>query len=189
MNFRTMNRTLLGLSCAAMLQLIGTTLAADPTVNFSGKDPTEDELIEALSPPPKTRGISPGTVAGAVAPSVVATPKVSFDQITFELNSDRITPKARTMLDKLGRALSSDQLRDVDYLIEGHTDASGALQYNMQLSKRRAEAVKHYLVENFEIERSRLRTDGKGPTDLLDKGNPKSGLNRRVVFVPDESKP
>lgn len=91
------------------------------------------------------------------------------------------------MLEKLGRALSSNELSDVEFLIEGHTDATGGFQYNMRLSQRRAESVKRYLVENFQLDPVRLKTIGKGPTDLLDKGNPASGRNRRVVFVPEES--
>ncbi len=177
-----------GLGLVAAL-LPGLATAEDGVVNFSGKDPTEDELIDALMPKKQllTRGINrPGaTTAGgaAIAPAAVGPAKASFDQITFELNSDKITPRAKSMLDKLGRALSSAELSDVEFVIEGHTDASGSLQYNMNLSKRRAESVKHYLVEEFQIEPSRLKTEGKGPTDLLDKSNPKSGSNRRVVFM------
>ena len=186
-------RTSLVCVAATMLCLCAFSHAEDEVVNYSGKDPSKDELIDALTPPVnvRTRGISPGAVAGggaAAAAAVVAPKKVSFDQITFELNSDRISPKAKSLLDKLGEALSSDQLSDVDFLIEGHTDVTGALQYNMRLSSRRAEAVKRYLVDNHQIDPSRLKTSGKGPTDLLDKAHPDSGVNRRVVFVPSEGK-
>jgi outer membrane protein OmpA-like peptidoglycan-associated protein len=163
--------------------------AQEDLVNFAGKDPSEEELLEALDPRSharKTRGVSPGAT-GAAAATALTPRKVSFDQITFDLNSDRITPKGRGMLDKLGRVLSSEQLADVTYVIEGHTDASGSLQYNMGLSKRRAESVKRYLLEDYDVEPARLRTEGKGPTDLLDKENPKSAVNRRVVFVAEEA--
>jgi len=175
------------------LQLGVAVAAEDGVVNFAGQDPSEDEIIEALSPAGpslKTRGIGrPGAAAAAgaaIAPSMKPA-KASFDQITFEFNSDRINAKAKPMLDRLGSALSSPQLSGVEYVIEGHTDISGTLQYNMNLSQRRAESVKRYLVENFGIESSRLKTDGKGPTDLLDKANPRSGMNRRVVFVANEA--
>src|SRR5512134_2113041 len=119
MDTRMLKQMLVALGVAAVLQLPVSIQAADEeTINFSGQDPTEDELIDALMPRSnmRTRGIRPGatTAAGAaVAPSTMAPPKVSFDQITFELNSDRITPKAESMLEKLGRALSSDELSDV----------------------------------------------------------------------------
>jgi len=185
----------ISLACVAVaiLVLSGASCAEDDLVNYSGKDPSRDELIDALTPPStaKTRGISPGTVTGggaAAASTTIVPRKVSFDQITFELNSDRISPKAKTLLDRLGEAMSSDDLSDVSFLIEGHTDISGALQYNMRLSSRRAESVKRYLVENHQIDPTRLKTAGKGPTDLLDKTHPESGMNRRVVFVPSETK-
>jgi outer membrane protein OmpA-like peptidoglycan-associated protein len=178
---------------AAAIGLCSTGYAVDDVLNYSGKDPSKDELIDALMPPPsvKTRGISPGTIGaggGAAGPSAAVPKKVSFDQITFELNSDRISPKARTLLDRLGQAIASDELTEVNFLIEGHTDATGALPYNMRLSSRRADAVRRYLVDNHQINPNRLRTAGKGPTDLLDKTHPDSGANRRVVFVPSESK-
>ena len=151
-------------------------LAEEGVVNFSGQDPSEEQIMDALTPRMgpvgKTRGIAAGAIgagAAAVAPAALTPAKASFDQITFELNSDRISPKARGILDKLGKVLQSDELVDVEYVIEGHTDASGTLDYNMRLSKRRAESVKRYLVESFQIEPSRLKTAGRGPTDLLDK--------------------
>jgi outer membrane protein OmpA-like peptidoglycan-associated protein len=160
--------------------------ADDGTIDYAGKDPTEDELIDALMPRTnlRTRGLTPGAV-NAVAPSAVPQPKLSFD-ITFELNSDRITPKAEATLTKLGRAMTSEDLTDVEFVIEGHTDVTGTLPYNMRLSQRRADSVKRYLVEHFDLDPARLKTVGKGPTDLLDKGNPASGRNRRVVFVSAE---
>src|SRR5690349_9130969 len=185
----------LRLLCVAMvlslLYAIGH--AEDNVIDYSGKNPSTDELIDALTPPAtgKTRGISPGVVAGgagSVAPAAITPKKVSFDQITFELNSDRISAKARALLDRLGEAMASDQLSDVNFLIEGHTDTTGSLPYNMRLSSKRADAVKRYLIESYSIEPSRLKTIGKGPTDLLDKANPESGKNRRVVFLPSEDR-
>jgi OOP family OmpA-OmpF porin len=180
-------------SVITILALCGISIAADEVVNFSGKDPSEDELIDALTPraAAHTRGVSlgAGTAAGAAAaPSTMAPQKASFDQITFEINSDRISSKAKALLNKLGHAISSDQLSDVEFIIEGHTDASGGMDYNMRLSKRRAEAVKRYLVEMHQIDADRLKTTGKGPTDLLDKAHPDNGVNRRVVFISVEPK-
>lgn len=192
MDTRMLKQIFVALGVAAALQLPPALQAADDgTIDYAGKDPTEDELIDALTPrnSARTRGIRPGTVTGAggaVAPSTMSPPKVSFDQITFELNSDKVSPRAEAMLAKLGRALSSDELSDVEFVIEGHTDATGGLQYNMRLSQRRAESVKRYLVENFHLAPARLKTVGKGPTDLLDKSNPSGGKNRRVVFVAEE---
>src|SRR5690349_4165380 len=120
----------------ALVVGLHSSFAADQgVVNFSGKDPSEDDIIDALIPKTaKTRGLSPGAInsgGAAAAPSVA---KASFDQIVFELNSDRIAPRARTYLDKIGKALRSDELSEVSITIEGHTDISGSLDYNMRLS-------------------------------------------------------
>jgi outer membrane protein OmpA-like peptidoglycan-associated protein len=156
------------------------------------QDPSVDDIIgvfqhQRQGKRPSTRGVVPSSVtagAGAVAMPAPDEPKrASFGQITFELNSDRISTAARPILDKLGRALESYELMDMNFVVEGHTDASGTVSYNMRLSKRRAESVKRYLVENFEIDASRLKTLGKGPTELRDKDNPLSGVNRRVVVA------
>jgi outer membrane protein OmpA-like peptidoglycan-associated protein len=187
-----MRKMTLAIACLVVLTSPIAAKADEDVVNFSGQDPTEDDIVDALIPKVgRTRGVSPGAVtsAGAAAsPSTMSKPaKASFDQITFELNSDRILPRARPILDKLGQALQSEDLMDLTFLIEGHTDVSGSMDYNMRLSKRRAESVKRYLVENYGIDASRLKTIGKGPTDLLDKNEPRSGVNRRVVFATAES--
>jgi outer membrane protein OmpA-like peptidoglycan-associated protein len=185
-------RSIVWLASALLIGMAAVARPQDGTVpncvkDLAGKDPTVDELITALTVPPcKTRGIAPGAVTGAggaVAPPMVAPPKVSLDQIRFAVNSARISPEARAFLDKLGRAISSDQLSDKAFVIEGHTDITGSLQYNMGLSKRRAESVKVFLIENYKVPANRLRTEGKGPTDLLDEDNPESGINRRVVIM------
>lgn len=164
-------------------------VAADDLVDFAGQDPDVEQIRTAFAPVTdlQVRGISPGAIAGAgtaIAPTARNPRKVSFDQIIFDLNSDRLTPKAKVYLDRIGDALSAPELSTVTYSVEGHTDATGSLEYNMYLSKRRAEAVKRYLSDNYDIEARRLTAEGKGPNDLLDKDNPRSGVNRRVVFVP-----
>ena len=68
-------------------------------------------------------------------------------------------------------------------MIEGHTDASGGMQHNIVLSRRRAEAVKDYLVREGHVAPSRLQTDGKGPKELANPANPYAPENRRVVVI------
>ena len=65
------------------------------------------------------------------------------------------------------------------FVIAGHTDASGAAGYNRELSERRAETVKKYLVDRG-IDPQRLETIGSGEDDLLLPDNPNDGRNRRV---------
>lgn len=145
------------------------------TTDFAGRAPTKDELIDALKPPYKTRGLKRD-------PSIK--PKAAnLDSITFEFNSDKLTEQGKTTLNELGSALTSEQLQGYGFDLQGHTDAVGSSEYNLALSKRRAEAVKRYLTAQFQIDASRLKTVGKGETDLKDPAQPASEINRRVQIV------
>jgi peptidoglycan-associated lipoprotein len=70
--------------------------------------------------------------------------------------------------------------------IEGHADPAGSSHYNMELSKRRADAVASYLGEKG-ISSANLKTVGYGKSRLVNKGaqkdEPGAEANRRVVFV------
>lgn len=103
--------------------------------------------------------------------------------IRFKKDSFELTPGAVETLDVLGKALNSNRLKSFNFLVEGYTDASGEKSYNMDLSTKRAEAVKVFLVRNYNIQADRLPTLGKGETCLVDKNNPNSSVNRRVRIV------
>ena len=72
-------------------------------------------------------------------------------EVYFPFDSAKITKRARRQLDFLGRALTSKQLKRYRYLIAGHTDAKGSNAYNLNLSIRRAFAVKKYLFRTFPL--------------------------------------
>ena len=67
--------------------------------------------------------------------------------------------------------------------VSGHTDSTGAPAYNRDLSRRRAEAVKRYLVEHG-IDVARIQTRGAGPDEPLDTNRSAAGRarNRRIEF-------
>ncbi len=77
-------------------------------------------------------------------------------QINFAYNSADLTSNAKSSLDMVGRALTSDKLSAHSFRLGGHTDATGSDSYNMQLSELRADATKHYLTTKFGIDSSRL---------------------------------
>ena len=72
---------------------------------------------------------------------------------------------------------------DTTVEIEGHTDNVGSEAYNLDLSKRRAESVKNYLVENLGIDPARLSAAGYGFSRPIADNNTREGRaqNRRVV--------
>ena len=71
---------------------------------------------------------------------------------------------------------------DVNIVITGYADVKTAYpEYNMKLSKRRAESVRDALVKKFNVDPSRLRIDYKG--DTVQPYKMKNEWNRVVIFV------
>jgi len=99
--------------------------------------------------------------------------------IHFAYDSDVPKPSAKAALEQLRDALASSQALNV--VIEGHTDADGADRYNTDLSRRRAEAVVRWLVEQG-ISADRLTAVGKGESEPVASNETADGraLNRRV---------
>ena len=104
-------------------------------------------------------------------------------EINFDYNSAVINALAMPIVVKLGNALSKPEFKDRVFVIAGHTDAKGSFPFNQDLSERRAEAIKRFLVENNHIEPSQLVTVGYGKTKLKDVQHPFSSENRRVQVV------
>lgn len=102
---------------------------------------------------------------------------------TFATNSAELTPRARESLDVLGRALSSVELAEFTFVVEGHADPRGSADLNMRLSQARAESVRRYLVVNHRIASSRLDAIGKGDREILNRGFPAAPENRRVTII------
>ncbi len=125
-------------------------------------------------------------VQAAVAKSAPAEPqggKISESRITFEFGSDRLTPYAKRVLNVFGVAVQSPQLQNVSFVIEGHTDGTGSDQYNLDLSRKRAESVIRYLVDVVAVDPTRLAARGKGRRELVNPDDPAAAENRRVVWI------
>jgi OOP family OmpA-OmpF porin len=141
--------------------------------------PTEEEIGRQL----KTRGLPHlGILHPGKSPSGTL-PSLSAPTIQFEFASAGLKPESIEALRNLGYALNNELKDQKLLLIEGHTDAVGAREYNVLLSDRRAEAVKDYLVREMGVSPDRLRTVGKGSSEPADPKNPCAAVNRRVVVV------
>jgi outer membrane protein OmpA-like peptidoglycan-associated protein len=116
--------------------------------------------------------------AAPAAPSHPAPGVVGF-RIQFALDSTAIPAAADPFLDRLAELMQQEP--QVMLLIEGHTDAYGSDQYNVDLSKRRAESVGMALVERG-IVAKRITIAGKGKHEPLVE-DPYDARNRRVQFV------
>ena len=137
------------------------------------------EIEEALAAKPRTRGITRGLVIKGAAEEKK---EVVDLNIPFELNSATLQPQAVTQLEQLDTALKSAALGRSRFMIAGHTDGRGNAEYNRQLSIRRAEAVKQYLVAHG-VAAGRLEATGFGMDKLLMPGDPQNGANRRVEIT------
>ncbi len=101
-------------------------------------------------------------------------------QVNFKLNSNQLSKAAKQQLSALGKALNNRKLKDGNFIIAGHTDASGSKIKNQELSQRRAQAVVIFLTTHFKINPKQLSAIGYGETQLKDIFNPNSPTNRRV---------
>ena len=100
---------------------------------------------------------------------------IKFANNSYEIQNE---PNTIQILNNIKQALQSSK---VTLVVEGHTNAIGSKGYNYDLSQKRAEAVKQYLVENG-IGSNVLITRGKGFEKPLSGTDPKDPDNRRVQF-------
>lgn len=108
----------------------------------------------------------------------------NFDvEILFDLNSDTIKPESYKVLGAMADALHNPVLLGDQFLIVGHTDITGTRAYNLELSQKRADAIRTALVSFFRVQPERLKAFGMGEEQLKDPSNPTSGVNRRVQLI------
>lgn len=104
-------------------------------------------------------------------------------EILFNYNSTNLTEDAKTKLAPVSEAMLSPELNGFHYRIEGYTDIVGSDQFNVDLSLRRALAVKEFLTNQSGVSTNSLQTIGKGKSNLADANHPYSEANRRVRIV------
>lgn len=99
--------------------------------------------------------------------------------VKFEFDSDRLTPKAREILNEVAATLRA--YPNIDVELEGHTDDIGSASYNLGLSERRAIAVKTYLVDQG-VPGARMMPVGYGESRPIATNETEVGRedNRRV---------
>jgi OmpA-OmpF porin, OOP family len=103
--------------------------------------------------------------------------------ILFDTDSDRLKGESAPVIQTIARGLETNP--NLRLLIEGHTDSVGNATHNLELSKRRAEAVKTVLTSQFKVDAGRLTTGGLGATKPIDSNDTPQGRaqNRRVELV------
>lgn len=108
-----------------------------------------------------------------------AKPAAGFDLVVnFEYNSDNLTTPAKSNLDEFAKALKDPRLDRMSFVVEGHTDAKGGDDYNLDLSTRRANSVVRYLTSRG-VETAKLESKGVGKQNPIGS-DPMDPANRRV---------
>jgi outer membrane protein OmpA-like peptidoglycan-associated protein len=110
--------------------------------------------------------------------------------VLFGFDQDTLTPEARAELDRL--AASTPEGKRFFIAVEGFTDSIGSETYNLNLSRRRADSVVHYLVMQHNVPVYRIHVIGLGQQKPLDEGTSREARakNRRVevrIFSADSS--
>ncbi|ACY14493.1 OmpA family protein [Haliangium ochraceum] len=140
-----------------------------------------DAADQCMNEPETANGYQDGDGCPDEIPEEVKNYTGSIEGIRFANNSDRILPVSRKVLDEAARILV--EYPDLRVEISGHSDDRGKRDFNIDLSKRRAEAVRVYLVGKG-VEDSRLVSMGFGPDRPLveNTSNANRAKNRRVEF-------
>jgi outer membrane protein OmpA-like peptidoglycan-associated protein len=120
---------------------------------------------------------------GQLEKSLAATGRADVYDIYFSFNSDQIREESEPRIKEIADALNKHS--DWKLSVEGHTDGVGAAGYNLDLSRRRAAAVKDALVKRYKIDPGRLTTAGFGASRPKDTNDTLAGRarNRRVELV------
>jgi outer membrane protein OmpA-like peptidoglycan-associated protein len=104
----------------------------------------------------------------------------ALEEVYFASNSDVLTPSSYPALDKVVNVMKND---NYNLKISGYADSTGTDQYNKDLSKKRANAVKQYLTENG-VSKKRITVAAYGEKMPEAPNGTQSGraMNRRVTF-------
>jgi len=185
---------------ASLLALSGAAVAAAPGYVTSGGDavPVTNAAgqcwttidwtpINAVSPCHTITRTSAAPVPvvraePAPAPAPVIQRITLSTDVLFRFNSAELRPGAHEKLDELAQTL---QGAEVDRIVAvGHADRIASEKYNEELSRKRAEAVKDYLVKERGVDAQRIETEGRGesqPVAECGKMGPERGSNQKLV--------
>jgi outer membrane protein OmpA-like peptidoglycan-associated protein len=174
------------LSFALALNLLSTIAAsglADESVDVSGKKLSPGDINAGLFPNEECERLkASGFKCLGFKPAV----RFSLPAASFKLGSDELPDELKRELDVFAQALKSRPPDSPKVRVEGHADASGDSKINLDLSKRRAERAKEYLVANG-VNPELLTVVGVGATEPKVAADPFAPENRRVVIEREKS--
>lgn len=121
--------------------------------------------------------------AERLAQELEKTGRAKVYDIYFDFRSNVLRPESKKVLDEIDQVMREHP--DWKLRVEGHTDNIGGHSFNMDLSSRRADAVKQALVTKYKIDANRFSTAGMGDSQPVATNETVEGraLNRRVELV------
>ncbi|MFO8236194.1 MAG: OmpA family protein [Bacteroidales bacterium] len=152
--------------------------------DWADKDNQPVTALQVLEEKPMTTGkVKVEMNAKAMAEDIDEKGSVRIYGIHFDTDKATIREKSESTLAEIASLL--EQNPDLCLGVIGHTDATGKEDYNMNLSKQRAEAVAEILVSEYSISKERLKPRGLGPWAPVASNMDKEGRarNRRVELV------
>ncbi len=135
------------------------------------------------TPTPFVTNLKVTTAAPDTRSKLITEGKLVSYGIYFDVNKDVVKAESFGTLSDIAKTLKENP--NVKIKIVGHTDSDGEDAKNLDLSKRRAAAVKNALSTDFGIDGSRIQTDGKGESEPIAPNTTTEGKakNRRVEFI------
>jgi len=164
---------------AVFLEKAPVKAAPEPPAKPVDLDSDGDGVLDSRDKCPNT---PKGTKVDSSGCPIPIPEKVSITLLVeFDFDKTVVTPRYHSDLEKVADFLKAYPNTTAE--LEGHTDNRGTDEYNVKLSKRRAESVKNYLIEKFNINAGRLSTVGYGESQPVDSNETDEGRqrNRRVV--------
>jgi outer membrane protein OmpA-like peptidoglycan-associated protein len=164
----------------------------DPATNGCPGDRDGDTIRDDKDACPDEKGKpdpDPQKNGCPVAVRVTEQEIIILQQVQFDTARATIKPVSNQLLDEVAGVLKEHpEITRIE--VQGHTDTRGARAYNVNLSQRRADAVKKALIARG-IEAERLESKGFGPDVPVGDNATEEGRqkNRRVQFVIKEKKP
>ena len=174
-------RALTTISLAAWLALAGSARAADESVDVGNRVPTADDIQQGLFPDDECEQLK---AAGFKCMGFKPPVRFSLPAMSFKIGSAELPEVVMRQLDAFANVLRNRRNTDRKVRVEGHADASGDPAVNLDLSQRRADAAKQYLVGKG-VNPALVNAVGMGAKAPKDARNPTAAENRRVVIGRD----
>ena len=146
----------------------------DGILDVDDKCPNEAETFNGFEDEDGCPDKKPEIVFETKAPIIL-------DGVNFASGSSELSYDTKNVLGKVVRTLND--YTEMKLEINGYTDNTGSLKFNMKISKQRAESVRSYLI-NQGVQADRLTANGYGPENPMTSNNTKEGRakNRRIEF-------